>query len=149
MKHKKEYLKLTTVLFRTMQHVESVIKKDIQSYDLNTTEFGALELLYNRGAQPMQSMASRLLMANSSMTYVIDKLESKNMIYRTQDNVDKRVMMVDLTPEGRAFFDGIFPNHVMKLAEMYQQLSEDELRLLIEMLKKVGYQAKELQGGTS
>lgn len=149
MKHKKEYLKLTTVLFRTMQHVESVIKKDIQSYHLNTTEFGALELLYNRGAQPMQSMASRLLMANSSMTYVIDRLEAKNMIYRTQDPDDKRIIMVDLTEQGRLFFDSIFPHHVQTLANMYQQLSEDELRLLIDMLKKVGYQAKELQGGSS
>ena len=81
MKHKDEYLKLTTVLFRTMQNVESVIRSDIQSYQLNTSEFGTLELLYHRGAQPMQSMASRLLMANSSMTYVIDKLKKEDLLF--------------------------------------------------------------------
>jgi MarR family 2-MHQ and catechol resistance regulon transcriptional repressor len=141
----KSYLKLTTVLFRTMQNVEAVIKKDIKSHHLNTSEFGTLELLYNRGKQPMQSMASRLLMANSSMTYVIDQLEQKGLIYRQQDDVDKRMMMVDLTDQGRLFFDQIFPRHVETLSKMYEKLSKEELDILIESLKKVGYQAKSLQ----
>lgn len=145
MKHEKEYLKLTTVLFRTMQNVEAVIKRDIKSHHLNTSEFGTLELLYNRGPQPMQSMASRLLMANSSMTYVIDQLEQKGWITRCQDEVDKRVMVVGLTEQGKTFFDNIFPKHVETLSTIYETLNEDELTALINILKKVGYQAKDLR----
>ncbi len=145
MNNEKSLLKLTTVLFRAMQNVDKVIKKDILSYKLNTSEFGTLELLYNRGVQPMQSIASRLLMANSSMTYVIDRLEEKQMIRRFQDENDKRMMMVDLTPKGRAFFDQIFPKHVETLRIMYQDLSDEELLILIELLKKVGYKAKEIK----
>ncbi|HAX03127.1 MAG TPA: MarR family transcriptional regulator [Acholeplasmataceae bacterium] len=149
MQRDKDFLKLTTVLFRTMQHVEAVIKQDIQSYQLNTSEFGALELLYNRGAQPMQSIASRTLMANSSMTYVIDKLESRKLIYRKQDEKDKRVMIVDLTDEGRTFFECIFEHHIIALKNLYGHLTDEELTLLIQTLKKVGYKAKELQGEKS
>lgn len=147
MQHKEDYLKLTTVLFRTMQNVEAVIKNDILSYQLNTSEFGTLELLYNRGRQPMQSMASRLLMANSSMTYVIDKLEKKEMIVRKQDEIDKRIVMVELTEKGRNFFDSIFPHHVETLKKIYHDLNEEELKFLIKTLKKVGFKAKELHGG--
>jgi len=142
----KEYLKLTTVLFRSMQNVEAVIKKDISSYQLNTSEFGVLELLFNRGKQPIQSIANRMLMANSSMTYVIDKLEDKKLITRTQDEVDKRITMVDLTKEGQNFFSSIFPNHVQTLKNIYQCLSPEELIVLIESLKKIGYQAMEMNG---
>ena len=146
MSRKKNNLKLTTVLFRSMQNVSAVIKKDITSYDLNTSEFGTLELLYNRGAQPIQSVASRMLMANSSMTYVIDKLEQKGFLKRTIDEVDKRVIMVDLTEEGRQFFDGIFPHHEKTLSDMYQDLSDEEIIHLIDLLKKVGYQAMGMKG---
>ncbi|MDO9628797.1 MAG: MarR family transcriptional regulator [Acholeplasmataceae bacterium] len=146
MSHDKEYLKLTTVLFRAMQNVETVIKNDISSYQLNTSEFGVLELLYNRGKQPIQSIANRMLMANSSMTYVIDKLEQKNMISRTQDDIDKRITMIDLTMEGHHFFKGIFPNHVKTLGNIYQCLSPEELNELIESLKKIGYHAMEMNG---
>lgn len=141
----KEFLKLTTVLFRTMQNVEAVIKKDIQSHHLNTSEFGAMELLYNRGAQPMQSMASRLLMASSSMTYVIDQLEKKGMIKRNPSDDDKRVIMVELTDEGKDFFDKIFPKHVQTLTTMYQNLNDEEIHTIIETLKKIGYQAKTMR----
>lgn len=146
MSYDKEYLKLTTVLFRAMQNIEAVIKKDISSYQLNTSEFGVLELLYNRGKQPIQSIANRLLMANSSMTYVIDKLENKNMISRTIDDVDRRITMVDLTETGHQFFSSIFPNHVNTLKEIYQSLSEEELVNLIDSLKKIGYRAMDLNG---
>ncbi len=146
MSYDKEYLKLTTVLFRAMQNVEAVIKNDISSYQLNTSEFGVLELLYNRGKQPIQSIASKLLMANSSMTYVIDKLENKKMISRTTDEVDRRITMIDLTKEGHQFFSSIFPNHVNTLSQIYQSLSQEELANLIDSLKKVGYQAMYLNG---
>lgn len=141
MSREKNNLKLTTVLFRSMQNVSTVIKQDITSYELNTSEFGTLELLYNRGAQPIQSVANRMLMANSSMTYVIDKLEQKGLITRTMDEIDKRVTMVDLTDAGRTFFDGIFPHHKETLSKMYQDLTDEDIENLIELLKKVGYQA--------
>lgn len=146
MKENRSHLKLTTVLFRTLQHVSLVLKNDIQSYQLNTTEFGTLELLYNRGRQPIQSIASKLLMANSSMTYVIDKLEKRNFITKTNDDIDKRMTMIELTTEGKAFFDSIFPKHIQTLAEMFDGLSEQEVELLIELLKKVGYQAMAMHG---
>ena len=146
MSYDKEYLKLTTVLFRAMQNVETVIKNDISSYQLNTSEFGVLELLYNRGKQPIQSIANRLLMANSSMTYVIDKLEQKKMISRTTDAVDRRSTMIDLTDEGKQFFSSIFPNHIQTLGEIYKCLSVEELNALIESLKKIGYQAMDMNG---
>lgn len=142
MSREKDYLKLTTVLFRAMQSVENVIKKDILSYNLNTSEFGTLELLYNRGKQPMQSIASRMLMANSSMTYVMDKLEQRQMILRTPGEEDKRVMMVELTEEGKTFFKSIFEHHVDTLASVFEVLDEEELPKMIELLKKVGYHAK-------
>lgn len=144
MNREKDYLKLTTVLFRAMQSVENVIKKDIFSYHLNTSEFGVLELLYNRGKQPMQSIASRMLMANSSMTYVIDKLEQRQMIYRTPGDEDKRVVMVELTEGGRQFFSSIFDHHVATLSSIFEILDENELPNMIELLKKVGYHAKKI-----
>jgi MarR family transcriptional regulator, 2-MHQ and catechol-resistance regulon repressor len=138
------YLKLTTVIFKTMQHMEKVIQDDIKSYGLNTTEFGALELLYNRGRQPMQSISNRMLMPSSSLTYVIDKLESRKFITREISPKDKRVTMIELTKEGISFFDQIFPSHIEKLKVIYSKLSEEELKLLIDSIKKVGYQAMEI-----
>lgn len=141
MSEDKDILKLTTVLFRTMNNVEAVIKKDIKGYQLNATEFGTLELLYNRGKQPIQSICNRLLMANSSMTYTIDKLETRGFIIRLEDDQDRRNTLIDLSTQGRTFFDSIFPHHVETLNEIYRNLSAEEIKTLIESLKKIGYEA--------
>jgi MarR family 2-MHQ and catechol resistance regulon transcriptional repressor len=141
MSEDKDILKLTTILFRTFNNVEKVIRSDIKGYQLNATEFGTLELLYNRGKQPIQSICNRLLMANSSMTYTIDKLESKGFITRVADESDRRNTLIDLTQDGKVFFDSIFPHHIETLKKMYHPLSLEELSVLIESLKKIGYEA--------
>lgn len=135
-------LKLTAVLFRAMQSVEKVIQKDIYSYDINTSEFSAMELLYNRGPQPMRSMAKRILLANSSTTYTIDKLVEKAWLKRYRDPHDKRRVMVDLTDEGRFFFEKIFKQHQQLLSSLYSVLSDEEMETLILLLKKMGHHAK-------
>lgn len=144
MNDEKDILKLTTVLFRTMNNVEAVIKKDIKGYQLNATEFGTLELLFNRGKQPIQSICNRLLMANSSMTYTIDKLEERGFLTRVSDEQDRRNTLIDLSPQGKVFFDSIFPHHVETLQAMYQNLTQEEIKTLIESLKKIGYEAMRL-----
>lgn len=147
MKNKESYLKLTTVLLRTNQHVTDVIKNDIIYYDLNTTEFGTLEVLYHKGKQPIQSVGEKMLMANSSMTYVVDKLVKRGFISKVQDEKDRRNTLIDLTNEGKDFFESIFDHHVETLTQIYDILSPNETDELIKLLKKVGYRAKEIQGG--
>jgi len=80
-------------------------------------------------------------MANSSMTYTIDKLEERGLITRVVDEQDRRNTLIDLSVEGKTFFDSIFPNHVDTLQSMYQKLTNEEIKTLIESLKKIGYEA--------
>ncbi len=144
---KESYLKLTTILLRTNQHVSDVIKHDIESNQLNTTEFGALEVLYHKGKQPIKSVGEKMLMANSSMTYVVDKLVKRGFISKEQDERDRRNTLIDLTSEGKQFFNSIFDHHIETLTSIYDILTQNETDELIKLLKKVGYRAKEIQGG--
>jgi len=145
--NKESYLKLTTILLRTNQHVSDVIKHDISSYQLNTTEFGTLEVLYHKGKQPIKSVGQKMLMANSSMTYVVDKLVKRGFISKELDESDRRNTLIDLTNEGKLFFSSIFDHHIQTLASIYDILTQNETDELIKLLKKIGYKAKEIQGG--
>lgn len=73
-------LKAFTVLNRATIAVQEVAKKDVQESDLNLTEFAVLELLYHKGNQPIQMIGKKVLIASSSITYVIDKLEKRAML---------------------------------------------------------------------
>lgn len=137
--------KLTAVLFRAMNHIESMIVKDIESYDLNNTEFGTLEMLYHKGPRTIQTISKRLLMANSSMTYTIDKLEKKGYVKRVKDEKDRRNTEISLTTSGTEYIAFILSKHQETLRNLYKILDEDEKVYLIELMKKLGYYAEKLR----
>lgn len=142
---KEDSLKTMLVLFKAHQTIEDYAKKDIVRHGLTLNEFAAIEALYHKGVLPVQGMCSEVLIANSSMTYVLDKLELKGLIKRIQDEKDKRTFHVDLSLEGKNFADAIIPEHYSKMRVIFNHLTEEERMLLNGLLKKLGYFAKTLE----
>ncbi len=70
-------LKLLVVLTRTLESIHKRVTEDIKGLGLNPTEFAVLELIYHKGEQPIQKIGEKVLIASSSITYVVDKLEKK------------------------------------------------------------------------
>ncbi|MFP4187181.1 MAG: MarR family winged helix-turn-helix transcriptional regulator [Acholeplasmataceae bacterium] len=138
MTERQRVLKLQTVLFRAFKTIEGRTRIDIDSYGLNPSEFGTLDYLYHKGEQPIQRIGERMLLANSSMTYVIDKLERRDMVKRIASAQDRRVTYIDLTEEGRSFFRTVFQDHVRMLKKLYGVLEAEEQSALIELLKRIG-----------
>lgn|SRR5690625_167812 len=136
-------LKLFVVLSKAYRSVVDRVAIDIRSHGLNTTEFGVLELLYHSGDQPMQKIGDKILLASGSITYVVDKLEEKNYIKRTQSPSDRRITFVSITDKGKELLNDIFPSHWQQIEEITAGLTEDEKIQAIELLKKLGRYADE------
>ena len=122
-----ESLKAFVGIKRTNDLLEKSVKKDVRSYGLNISEFAVLELLYNKGPQPINRIQERILIANSSTTYVLDKLQKKEYIVRQKDENDKRSMIVLLTDKGEELIKEIFPTHSALLSSLFDALSDEEL----------------------
>lgn len=137
-------LKLFVVLSRAAQSVKKQVEEDIKSYGLNPTEFAVMELLYHKGEQPVQKIGEKVLIASSSITYVVDKLEKKHYIERTSSPTDRRVTFVGITAEGSSLLDSIFPQHERRLQELFCQLDDYQKEQLIEQLKGIGLHAQKV-----
>ncbi|AUD65234.1 hypothetical protein BK011_05880 [Tenericutes bacterium MZ-XQ] len=137
-------LKAVAIMLRATHALENILRKDIESYGINSTEFGVLEYLYHKGSQPMQNIGKKLLMANSSMTYVIDQLYKKKHVVRLKNPNDKREITIDLTPSGTTFFESIFEHHKQTVKKVFDILNTEELVTLTTLLKKVGYYSQDL-----
>jgi len=86
-------------------------------------------------------IGKKILIASSSITYVIDKLEQKGYVYRKACPRDRRVTYVLLTLEGQVLMEEIFPKHEQKINEIFEVLEAQELDNMILSLKKVGKNA--------
>ena len=91
-------------------------------------------VVFLRSSQALQEK----LLASSSITYVVDKLENKGFVERKACKTDRRVTYAHITEEGRTFMAKVFPEHEETIKEIFGDLSEEELKEMIELMKKVG-----------
>lgn len=136
-------LKLFVVLTRALQAIETKVVQNIKTYGLNLTEFAVLELLYHKGDQPIQKIGQKVLLASSSITYVVDKLEEKGFLYRKACPTDRRVTYASLTGEGQKLMNEVFPKHAEELKNIMGGLTIDEQKELVEKVKRLGIYAQE------
>lgn len=135
-------LKLFIVLSRAYRSINDVVNKSIAELGLNPTEFAVLELLYHKGRQPLQQIGGKILLASGSITYVVDKLEQKELLIRVSCKEDRRVIFAEITPKGKEFIESVFPGHEQRIDDIMSVLSPEEKETAIELLKKLGYQAQ-------
>lgn len=143
-RHSSSSLKLFVVLTRALQTIENEVRRDIKSHGLTLTEFSVLELLYHKGQQPIQKIGQKILLASSSTTYVVDKLEKKQYLKRKDCPSDRRIKHAALTEEGEKVMERIFPKHIDAMNEIMGGLNTDEKEAMISQLKKLGYHALSL-----
>jgi len=135
-------LKLFVVLTRALESIKSHVEEDIKRTGLNPTEFAVLELIYSKGDQPIQQIGVKVLIASSSITYVVDKLEKKKLLKRKPCPNDRRVTHVSITEAGTNLMSEVFPKHRQAINEICAGLDFNEKTVMIEQLKKLGYYAQ-------
>jgi len=138
-----EALHLLIILYRAYRAIEAHAERSISKSGLNATEFAVLELLYHKGSMPLQHIGEKILIASGSITYVVDKLEKKELAVRIQSREDRRITYADLTERGRRFMDDFFPQHGSDIRKAMGALTAEEMSALAEGLKKLGRHARD------
>ncbi|CAM4393339.1 MarR family 2-MHQ and catechol resistance regulon transcriptional repressor [Paenibacillus endophyticus] len=139
-------LRLIRVIKNMVATLYGSLERDIDSYGLSMETFQILEFLYNKGSQPIQKISEAFSIPSGSITYVVDKLEKKAFVERLPIPGDRRKTNVNMTEEGRKYFDNIFPQHVQTISDNLSFATDEEKLVLIEVLKKIGYGIKNRQG---
>ncbi|WP_100372149.1 MarR family winged helix-turn-helix transcriptional regulator [Bacillus sp. FJAT-45037] len=134
-------LKLFVVLSRAHNAVIHEVEKDIRGYGVNPTEFAVLELLYHKGSQPLQKIGEKILISSGSITYVVDKLEKKQLLVRLPCPKDRRITYATLTDEGTSWMNERFDDHKKRIASILSGLNDEETEQTIALLKKLGLHA--------
>src|SRR4051794_15868088 len=131
-------LKLFVVLSKAYKTIMDRALKDMKQYGLSASEFMILEVMYTKRKIPIQQIGEKILVTSGSMTYNIDKLEQKGLLRRVPSAEDRRIVFVEVTPEGDALFGRIFPDHAGVIHRLLHGLTLEEKQDATELLKKLG-----------
>jgi MarR family 2-MHQ and catechol resistance regulon transcriptional repressor len=146
---KDKALELFVVLSRAYNWVNAHAIRDIRCHGLNPTEFAILEALYHKGPLPLQQVGEKVLISSGNITYVVDKLEQKQLLVRKPSSEDRRVIFAELTPKGQDLMATLFPPHTQALHKAMSGLSSEEQAEAIDLLRKLGLAAQESYTHTS
>ena len=116
---------------------------------LTSSQFGVLEALHSLGPLCQKDISQKILKSGGNITMVIDNLEKRQLVKRVRDLQDRRKFIIELTDEGKALIEKVFPVHAQIAEELFAVLSMDELEELGQMLKLLGKSAASGKTGKS
>ncbi|HXA58796.1 MAG TPA: MarR family transcriptional regulator, partial [Streptosporangiaceae bacterium] len=102
-----DHMAAVTSVMRVQQLLLSRIEDALRPCGLTFAAYEALQLLtFTRtGALPMGKMGDRLMVHPASVTNVISRLEKRGLVTRSPSPDDRRVVLAEITPAGRALAD--------------------------------------------
>ena len=98
---------------------------------------GVLHDLMQTDGTRQQDLAISCVKDKATITRSLRLLEKEGMVLRSPDPVDKRTKRIYNTPEGRRFFQRVFPTAQEIMEEAKMGISADDLSASINVLQKM------------
>lgn len=109
----------------------------MQPLELTAMQWEPLLLLSKGRADTVAGLARECTMDCGAMTRMLDRLEQKQLVQRQRSATDRRVVNLALTAKGRDAAAAIPPVVRDELARHLRGFSEQETRLLVDMLQRM------------
>lgn len=98
----------------------------LEGTGLTLSQFAVLEALYHLGPMSLSDIAQKILTTGGNLTMVVGNLEKQGLAQRQKSPQDGRVLIVVLTPKGKALIRRIFPAHAAAIAEFMAALTPEQ-----------------------
>lgn len=133
------------LLKRVMLSLTHQIDHRLAPLDLTTAQWSPLMRLKKDGPSTVAELARCQAMDAGAMTRLLDRLEKKGLCKRTRSVEDRRVVYVDLTPEGHAALRNV-PAMLSDVLNLHLAgFSEDEWRTLRSLLQRMAENGEKLR----
>lgn len=111
-------------------------EKQLKTENISFTGMFLLSYIGKRGPQKLSDLASRLGQTKSSMTYLVDSLEARELLKREYDENDRRVTWVRDTEKAL----NMFINHdrfesIMEVA--LSKINPEKLKVTSEVIDRI------------
>lgn len=125
---------------RIERHASRALQPVYRAYGIDDGEYDVLAAL-RRNGEPFQltptALYQTMLVTSATMTARLDRLEQRNLIARHPAPNDRRSVLVELTPEGRAIIDKAAADLVAAEGAMLDELTPRERKALSGLLARL------------
>ena len=106
-------------------------------YDITFEQWTVLNVLYAEPGLIQSEIAIRTYKDKTNITRILDVLSKNGYIVRKQHESDRRSLCIHLTDKGIKMFDDLIPHINLVNEKLKKGISDEELRMLEDILKKI------------
>ena len=125
-------------LLRAEATVRKQLAAQLEREGVSAAGFSALVVLTTAGGTlELKTLRRRLGWSKANATEVTATLELRGMVERRRSREDGRIVVIDLTGQGRGLVERLFPAHSDRVTRAFGALDEGEKRSLAELCRKL------------
>ena len=107
-----------------MKKIDRNLSGQLEPYGVSIPQMFVLTCLYDENGITLKEIGNRTLIDSSSMTVLVDKLESDKLVERQLDPEDRRAIRVYITDKGKAIAEELVKIGIRFNSELYDMLGE-------------------------
>ncbi len=129
------------LLEKELRYISHLIKQKgreiLSNYTITPPQFIALQWLHEYGDMTIGDLSTKMYLAFSTTTDLVDRMEKNDLVQRVRDEQDRRVVRIHLLPEGERVIQEVISKRQQYLQDILVEFNEQELEDLLDNLQKL------------
>ncbi|MBD3672621.1 MAG: winged helix-turn-helix transcriptional regulator [Planctomycetaceae bacterium] len=124
---------------RTALLLKTRLADHFQSFGLNEIRYTVMKMVHDSAPHgcSQTDLADALNQSESSISTLVERMRTDNLIYRLRSKLDRRKRVLILTESGQSILSQIETCHAQRLEEMMRNFGPEQRRQLSEMLNQL------------
>lgn len=120
----------------------------LAKFEITPAQFEALVMADNETQLTIGDLGSKLGLAYSTVTDLIDRLECQDYVVRVRDRSDKRIVRVCVLDKGRALIEEVLLARRRYLANILSLMPEEKRTAFVDVLETLGHKLHDSHANT-
>lgn len=119
--------------------IDNAVSAHLNQFQLSPAKFNVLMVVKHQGGEQGISqvdISKRLIVTSSNMTRLLDRLEQEKLIFREDQQGDRRVNLVRISERGSALLDAAWPGYTKTLKDLMSAVPEPDQKTLTRVLSR-------------
>ena len=130
------------ILEKELRYISHIIKQKgreiLSNYTITPPQFIALQWLHESGDMTIGELSTKMFLAFSTTTDLVDRMEKNELVLRVRDENDRRVVRIHLLPEGERVIEEVIIKRQDYLRDLTaDEFNEEEFDQLLKNLQKL------------
>lgn len=107
----------------------------LSDYDITPPQFNALLTLIEHDGLTIGELSSKMYLACSTVTDLLDRMERNELVIRVKDERDRRIVRVEVLEKGNDIIEKILNTRRLYLANVLSDCKNDKLDELVSNIE--------------